>query len=311
MRRIVLLTALLVACSGSDPEETGPDGSNPPPPPGVDPDVQTWVPAGYGATAPARIVYLGDSITAAYGVTNTSNAYPELLVENNDQKWEAWSEADLESLFGAAPEIVDLSISGATAPSLIAEQLPLFDTELGTTVTGETLVAMTIGGNDMMDVAFDMVTAPDPDALAEAATADFVANMRTIMDFIIDPVRFPDGVYVYATNVYEPTDGTGYSQSCFFGMDMSATLPHFEDANADTLALAQEQGWAWVDMRGHFLGHGKNAKDDSLDAYHADDPSGWFQGDCIHPNNRGHHELRRLFHAAIEGTELLEIVSAE
>ena len=32
-----------------------------------------------------------------------------------------------------------------------------------------------------------------------------------------------------------------------------------------------------------------------------DDATGWFS-DCIHPNDRGHHELRRLFFEAIDGT---------
>jgi hypothetical protein len=33
--------------------------------------------------------------------------------------------------------------------------------------------------------------------------------------------------------------------------------------------------------------------------YYADDPTKWFS-DCIHPDNRGHSELRRLFFEAID-----------
>ncbi len=70
------------------------------------------------------------------------------------------------------------------------------------------------------------------------------------------------------------------------------------------MALGEELGVSIVDLRGHFLGHGHNHSDDSMGAYHSDDATLWFDNDCIHPNDRGHHEIRRLFYAAISATDL-------
>ena len=70
------------------------------------------------------------------------------------------------------------------------------------------------------------------------------------------------------------------------------------------MSVAQERGAAMVDMRGHFLGHGVYFDDSDLDVHDDADPSPWFADDCIHPNDRGHHELRRLFVTAIEGRPL-------
>ena len=43
------------------------------------------------------------------------------------------------------------------------------------------------------------------------------------------------------------------------------------------------------------LGHGFHATSETLESYDANDATEWFDNDCIHPNDRGHHELRRLF----------------
>jgi len=39
--------------------------------------------------------------------------------------------------------------------------------------------------------------------------------------------------------------------------------------------------------------------------YDATDPTVWFS-DCVHPNDRGHQELRRVFFEAISGTYPVE-----
>ena len=55
---------------------------------------------------------------------------------------------------------------------------------------------------------------------------------------------------------------------------------------------------ALVDTYDHFAGHGYFFDDEDGPAYDADDPTGWL-ADCESPNNRGHHELRRLFFATM------------
>lgn len=289
----LLPALLLAACTADDPETTPTDTGTPLP---VDPGVATWVPDTFPPTDPARIVFLGDSITAGYGIPQEQNTYPSLLERNNDQKYPERAGDDLVARFGDL-EALNVARDGATTTSLIAGQLPAVEAAWGDVVTGQTLVVITIGGNDLTDALF---SGGDPDEAADT----IVANLEQIVDFFHDPARFPDGSFVSITNVYEPTDGTGQVEECFFGLDLSSVIPTFERLAADSLALAQDQGWAWVDLRGHFLGHGFRHDEQGPWTDEAD-PTLWFQDDCIHPNSRGHHEIRRLFLAALDARPLL------
>lgn len=290
------MVACLAACTS--PEEQGSPADTGVEAPPLDPDVSTYVPGHFPAADPQRVVFLGDSITAGYGVPNPENAYVQLLLDNNEARWPDHAEADLGARFPEL-EVLDVSVSGATTDSLIAVQLPRVDAAWGPSVAGETLVVITIGGNDMSEGTFS----GDP----AGAVDSVVANLEVIADHFLDPARFPDGAYVYITNVYEPTDGTGQVDECFYGLDLSAVIEEFERLLDESRALAEAQGWAWVDLRGHFLGHGFRY-DEEGDWTDEEDPTLWFQDDCIHPNPRGHHEIRRLFLAAIDGEPLpLEI----
>ena len=60
-------------------------------------------------------------------------------------------------------------------------------------------------------------------------------------------------------------------------------------------------GFSALDMRGTFLGHGFYYDDPTAPYYDEADPSLWLANDCIHPNPRGHHEIRTLFWRAIAG----------
>src|SRR5262249_38900038 len=135
----------------------------------------------------------------------------------------------------------------------------------------------------------------------DAVIADVTDNLAATYDFFQDASRFPDGVFIYLANVYEPSDGVGQAAECFYGLDLSQVLTSLDEVNAATRAQAEERRTAWIDMHGHFLGHGFNGDDPANPYYQADDPSLWFYDDCIHPNDRGHHEIRRLFWYALAG----------
>lgn len=288
--RALALAALLAGCTGGEPEDTGP------PTVPLDPDVTSWSPEFAPLPQVARVVFLGDSITAGYGIANQEVSYTELLVANADDAWPGFAGDDLTARYGA-PEVIDVSRSGAETPDILDRQIPNLDEALDGPASGPTLVFVTIGGNDMTGA---LVTPGALDTVAD----DIEANIREIATELNDPARFPDGVLLSLTNVYEPTDGEGQADQCFMGLDVSGVEPVLDDVNARTLALAQEIGFAWVDLRGHFRGHGWNHERTSMDAYDADDPTRWFQEDCIHPNKRGHHEIRRLFLAASDNLPL-------
>jgi lysophospholipase L1-like esterase len=283
------LPFLLVACA--DPTATPTD-----PGPPADPDVDTYVPPSFPPPDPQHLVFFGDSITAGYGIAKPEAVYTALLQANRDRAWPDFAGDDLHARFANLGDVLDVSIPGATTASVLEEQLPMIEAEWGPVVEGQVLVMGTIGGNDLTEMIFS-------GADLDAGTAELLANLKALTDFFADPVRFPDGAYVAITNVYEPSDGVGQVDECFFGLDLSAVVPTFEQLTVDSRAQAERDGWAWVDLRGHFRGHGFHY-DDEGDWYDAEDPTLWFQDDCIHPNERGHHEIRRLFLAAVDAVPL-------
>jgi hypothetical protein len=64
--------------------------------------------------------------------------------------------------------------------------------------------------------------------------------------------------------------------------------------NDDLAAFAADKGAMLIDVHEHFLGHGFNYEDETLPQYDPDDPTLWYQYDCLHPTDRGHHEIRRV-----------------
>mgnify|MGYP000660168965 CR=1 FL=1 len=264
--------------------------------PTLDPDVATYVPAGWPPPQPARVIFLGDSITDGVGVANQDLAYPSLLVSNDDATWPDHLDGDLSSRWPGI-EVIDVARSGATTETVLAGQLPAIEAALGGPPVGPTLVVGTVGGNDVSGTIFGFGN-------LEEEAPKIVDRVDDIAAWFADPARFPDGAYVYLTNVYEPTDAEGQADECFFGLNLSNIQPTFEAINADMRVRAEQNSWAMVDLRGHFKGHGFNHDDPKIAAYHADDPTLWLSRDCIHPNQRGHHEVRRLFLAAIDALPL-------
>ncbi|MEQ1507623.1 MAG: SGNH/GDSL hydrolase family protein, partial [Myxococcota bacterium] len=260
----------------------------------ADPDVNSYWPPTFPPTDPVRIVYFGDSITRGYGIRDQDVTYTELLRTNADDAWPDWHGDDLDARFGDL-EVIDVSLDGATTDDVLDAELPDLEDLLGPSVSGQTIVVGTIGGNDILDVAFS----GDLDGGRE----HIEANIAAIMRFFQDPVRFPDGTFIAMTNVYDPTDGVAQVNACFFGIDLGFLQPTFDRLNADTRQHAVDNGWAWVDLHGHFIGHGFRY-DEQGEWTDAADPTLWFQRDCIHPNERGHHEVRRLFLAALDGEPL-------
>ncbi len=304
----LLFIASLAACDPNpgvtdddDDDATSDDDDATEPGPPEDPDVDSYVPAGYGPTSPVRVVYLGDSIAAGAGATSASLTYTALLSDNDVSTWAEHADFDLATSFPGI-EVVDLAVGGATTATLNSQQLPNVTNTLGEVVTGETIFVVVIGGNDMQGAIPTALT--QGEAAAEAALDAAVGNVEDMLDFLTDSDRFPDGSTVYMANVYEPTDAVWQTADCFFGLDLSSIAWLFDQANAEFRATAEAKGVSMIDMRGHFLGHGYYSSDDTIDAYDAEDPSLWFVSDCQHPNDRGHHEIRRLFHAAISGHAL-------
>jgi lysophospholipase L1-like esterase len=291
---IALLAALALLAACVAPEaEPDPDPVEEPTP-SVS---QTWVPEDYQPEAPQRILFLGDSITAWGG----SLAYRPLLLHNADDTWPEYVDHDLEWLYPDLTQVVNVASGGSTTSVLLESQVPAIEQALGGPVQGETMTVLTIGGNDMQ-LALASVLA-DQQELAQQRVDGMLDNIETLLDYLLDEDRFPDGNWVHLSNVYDPSDGQGLTADCFSGLELGAVLPLLVDANAGVRAIAEERGVAMIDLRYHFDGHGYGARPDGSFPG-PDDPEVWFRDDCIHPNNRGFHEVRRLFYGVIEGAPL-------
>ena len=294
MRSPALVSVLLLGCA--DPKEDPHGGA----------DSAAFVPAlaeasgtdrvgSYAHTlpdAPRTVIFLGDSITAGAGAPGTEEDYARLLV-HNAPTWPDWEGRDLASRYPGIG-VVDVSEGGAWTGTVLGDQLDRFEEQVSLPLEGEALVIMTVGGNDLQSVLLD------PGAVDERVDKT-VDNWAEIAAYFLDEDRFPDGSTVLLANVYEPTDGVGQAAGCFYGLNLSALLPSLHAANTQLRERAEALGFSALDLRGAFLGHGFHHSSPTTPHYDADDPSLWLANDCIHPNPRGHHEVRALFWQAIAG----------
>lgn len=268
-------------------EDAGDPAAPPPsgPPPGADGDHASFVPMA-SPVAARWLVVLGDSISAGAGASRPALSYGRLLHGNEPSRWPGAS--DLEDRFGDL-ELVDGSRGGATTEDVLREQLLAVSARLPDPAPGHVIVVMTVGGNDLMAAARDGSI-----FARREETLDAIADrLDRAVGHMRDSERFPDGVSVYVAAVYDPSDGTGGAGEC--GLALPDAPEVIAALNERYVARARARGFAVVDASGHFLGHG-----------HTVGPlRGWF-ADCVHPNDRGHHELRRLFLEAIEGRDDVE-----
>ena len=263
---------------------------------------QNLVPEGAKPEDAVRLIVLGDSISAGVGSSNRSLAYFRLLEDNADATYASEVETDLTSLFGHEVELVNEAIGGATSTTMRSGQVPNLRNRLGGPVAGHSVVVITIGGNDLT-TGFAAGADLQGDYLDQV-----IANIRDVIEFLQDPELFPDGTSIFLANVYDPGDGVGQTPSCFGGVSLQAAsdaLPVWARRYDD---LAYDYNIGIVDALGAFRGHGFYYNDPSNEHYDAADPTLWFESDCIHPNDRGHNELRRVFFEAIapEGAYLAD-----
>ncbi len=294
MRATLFLFALLFGCGGGTAggsDGVGPDTGAP----AIDEAPSLDRVGTYAHTLPASpstVIFLGDSITAGAGAGDEAERYASLLVHNTTT-WPDWDGIDLATRYPGI-DVVNVSGGGAWTGTVLNEQLERFEALSPLPFEGEVLVVITVGGNDLQSVLLD------PGGVEERIEKT-VGNWREMAEYFLDEQRFPDGATVLMANVYEPTDAVGQAGSCFYGLDISSLLPSLHDANTQLRGLAEEGGFSALDMRGTFLGHGFNHSDSSAPHYDDADPSLWMRNDCVHPNPRGHHEIRAMFWRAIAG----------
>jgi lysophospholipase L1-like esterase len=230
-----------------------------------------------------RVIFLGDSITA----TPYYLAIP----------WSDVIKPRLRTLFGSGVEFQNYAAWGAKTEDVRDDQLPSIDTAS----TKRTLVMMTVGGNDALQV----IGEPAEVSLAHMETK--MAILEEIIQWIIDPAHFPGGVYLIYSNMYDPTDGVGDFTHCGLGVSYGdwPALPEIEPiANSWFLDLAMTYHVDMLEMHGLFLGHGYHNNDITNPWYCHDCAPDcpcprWFDLTCIHPTGDGHAALAGFFYGMI------------
>jgi lysophospholipase L1-like esterase len=292
------------------------------------------VPCDLKPTSAARLIVMGDSISYGYGTTqpgsstcandpcDTALAYYNLLINNDDTQWPTETNTTLPALFNVSASsipVVNVAYPGDTTSNIATNQLTATTANpsvglkgmFPTPPSGPSIVVITIAGNDMLAQVQNMSSSS-----LDSAINTMISNIETAVEYLQDPTNFPDGVYIYLANLYDPSDATGvlpYSCLGFGSVPGSITNATLEAGLTtlfnDEVQLAQQLNFAVIDDLGHFHGHGLYAANQTATSsapadpnYDSSDPTDWFYTDCIHPTNAGHNELRRLFFEAISGT---------
>lgn len=286
-----VLWLLMIACEDPPTEATPPEPRR----------LDTWVPERGAPETLRRLVFLGDSVSAGWGASAPERSYKRLLQANDDDTWPAAASLDLER-YGEL-EVWEMAIGGATTQTVRDGQLRALASRLAEEGSdGFTQVFMTVGGNDIQMALFGTLAG----AATEPVADGIEARLDDILTTLTDPALFPDGVGVLFANIYDPTDDVGQADACFGGFDVGFMRPHLRDANARMREAAERHQVGMIDMYGAFQGHGMYAADANNKHHDSGDPTIWYTSDCIHPNDRGHHEIRRHFLAALDGDPIVE-----
>jgi hypothetical protein len=242
-------------------------------------------------TGVQKIVSLGDSVTEGTP-PNLPNQFFRTLVEAQATKTFGPIETADCAKWGA--KMVDLM-----DPSGYQEIQKCFPNAVE---PKHTLVIMTMGGNDIAGWAKNQIDVATATANADAVAAQLRAAMHWFKD---DKTRFPNGVDVVFTNVYEYTDTSGDLLSCpaasaaGFKANWPQGTPAIVHLQEQMMQVAVETQTDMVFLLEHFCGHGYKRDDPTLQCYRGPNADLWFDLTCIHPTPTGHQQIANLFQSVI------------
>jgi len=223
-----------------------------------------------------KYIALGDSIISDdYPGPNLGAA--SLLYQNQDSRFPKFHGQDLKTAFPTVHPL-NLSQTGWMINDLLGEVNDLEGS------SAETLVVISIGGNDLLHALGEGNSPQESLEAIESGLQALLSELRS---------KYP-ALTTRLVNAYDPTDGTGRFQS-------GREIPNGPELlGALNQVIGKVAGSDLVDIHSHFLGHGMRHTDESFVHYDRSDPSGWFKMD-IEPNIRGAHEVRRKLWESLSG----------
>jgi lysophospholipase L1-like esterase len=256
-----------------------------------------------------RVVFLGDSITVGSRPTLPQQHYRSQLGDMlRDQYALSYGDAVAEFLWKAADPFSGQAAQQTAGDFTSCAEWGARNDDLNGTGNQleacfpeeslglRTLVVMTMGGNDISSLAQDAIAGVPMEELW-ASTEAFVALEREAVEWLTEPGRFPNGVYVVFANIYEFTDGTADVMSCdvsgLAGFDQPVPNPAELTelilwANEQYMSIAVDTQTDMLFLLETFCGHGFGNEDPESPCYRGPGTPRWFDLTCIHPNPEGH-----------------------
>lgn len=229
--------------------------------------------------ATQHVVSIGDSIAAGYGVPLASS-FGHLFMQNDDEAYPAYAGLDLVTL---RPGSERFSLAVAQAGVSQVQRLQLENLPDDTT-----LVIGSVGTVDYLAAVGE-----DAETAAERVSS-FGTKLGEVLAELRDVTRFGALPHIYLLNIADPTDGEGAPDGEIYGEAWPAQSAILEAFNAEIASRGAAENAHILDIHTAFLGHGHAHADPANPHHDSADPSTWFQLDLLHPNPRGHHEIRRL-----------------
>lgn len=260
-----------------------------------------------------RVVFLGDSITVGTPPTLAQDYYraqlADALVERFGLEppsglWKQVNLLDGVALQQESGDFASCSKWGARTDDFMQDNDQIVDCLPEDTWDERTLVVITMGGNDLAAIVQDGAEGKSPDeCIADALAA--VDLMREAVEYIADPEKFPNGVFVTFANVYEFTDGTADVSSCAAAglepwANPEAMIEMVRAVNEAYLEIAVDTQTDMIFLLENFCGHGYRADDPAGPCYRGPDQDNYFDLTCIHPTPKGHGVITDLFTAVID-----------
>ncbi len=237
---------------------------------------------------------VGDSITDGFGASK-GWSYFERLIRNPENDSQDMLGKNLSAVFPKL-ESTNIAVSGSVSSEhlkhiqYLKQQPP--------NVLG--IVVMTTGGNDLIH---DYGRSPPKQGAMYGATLaqakPWIDNFEKRLEQMILHLKrvFPGGCHVFLANIYDPSDGTGKTNTWLTGLPPWPDGPSIlKEYNKIISQCADKHNFVHlVDIHKTFLGHGIHCRKFWLKHYRPSDPHYWYHINIEDPSERGYDAIRRLF----------------
>ena len=265
-----------------------------------------------------RVVFVGDSITVGSPPTDPNDFYRVQLanalvsrfgLDAPDISWDWYDPFNGTTISQESGDFASCAKWGARTDDLMQDNDQVVDCLPEDQRDKTTLVVMTMGGNDLFNLAEGYNTGERSVEELWAQVYDYMQLMRDAVEWMTgDPTRFPNGIYVVFANLYEFTDSLGDVASCpgaeAAGYNWDLAGPELVEminwSQEEFMHIAVDTQTDMIFLGENFCGHGYNRDDATGRCYRAPDADLWFDLTCFHPNDLGHTAIADMFESVIE-----------